>query len=103
MKTLTPVQLVIKLLLVGILQIINANSKMGDMFLEQNDHCLECHYKKTTHSLQFEAPISFNKYEAKFKSVQTYFNNYLVNDTPIRCDLCLKASLLDSRRFKTEP
>ena len=75
---------------------------MGDMFLEQNDHCLECHYKKT-HSLQFEVPISFNKYEAKFKSVQTYFNNYLVNDTPIRCDLCLKASLLESRRFKTEP
>ena len=54
-------------------------------------------------SLQFQAPISFNKYEAKFKSVQTYFNNYLVNDTPIRCDLCLKTSLLESRRFKTEP
>ena len=102
MKTLTPVQLVIKLLLVGILQIINANSKMGDMFLEQNDHCLECHYKKT-HSLRFQALISFNKYEAKFKSVQTYSNNYLVNDTPIRCDLCLKTSLLESILFKAEP
>ena len=37
---------------VGILQIINANSKMGDKFLDQNDHCLECDYKKT-HLLQF--------------------------------------------------
>ena len=28
---------------VGILQIINANSKMGDMF---PDHCLKCDYKR---------------------------------------------------------
>ena len=53
--------------------------------------------------LRFQALISFNKYEAKFKSVQTYSNNYLVNDTPIRCDLCLKTSLLESILFKTEP
>ena len=75
---------------------------MGDMFFEQNNNYLECHYKKT-HALQFQPPISFNRYEAKSKSVQTYFNNYLVNDAPIRCDLCLKTSLLESRQFKTEP
>ena len=50
---------------VGILQIINTNSKRGDTFLDQNDHCLKCDYKRLSKHLSVLINMKQNLSQSK--------------------------------------